>query len=268
MDLAPNGIDIFYIDESERHPLSVASSVCVPFLRPKNGGGWEFVWEKYVTEATKWRRALSATHSIRFREELHGYKILRSQGLYHKTWRNLSPDEARALYAGALANLTWLPSGAIMSAYATNTSELMGHRGIFACLLSLFQRIRNDCYHRKVNGLVFFDEGHPEYITLYRKAQKYLPTGSMMGGWGNKKTKNLPLDMFPKDGNMKQSNLSPFLQVADLVSYAARIKLEQERGHLAAKRVARLHHTVYDSIPRAHLNTLATMKRRDAIVPT
>lgn len=43
MDLAPNGIDIFYIDESERFPLSVASSVCIPFLRPKKDGGWEFV---------------------------------------------------------------------------------------------------------------------------------------------------------------------------------------------------------------------------------
>jgi hypothetical protein len=34
MDLRPNGIDIFYIDKSERHPLAVTSVVRIPFLRP------------------------------------------------------------------------------------------------------------------------------------------------------------------------------------------------------------------------------------------
>jgi hypothetical protein len=267
MDLAPNGIDVFYIDESERHPLSVASSVRIPFLRPKENG-WEFVWDKYLDEATNWRRKLSSAHAIRFREELHGYKILRNQGLYLKTWRNLSPTQATALYKDALANLTWLPNGAIMSSFGTDLSQLMGHKGIAACLLGLFQRIRNDCHHRKINGLMFFDEGHTSYIRLYRMAQKYLPTGSSLGGWqGGKRTKNLPLSMFPKDANTKISDLSYFTQIADLVSYAARLKVEHERGQLAAKRVGREHHLVYDSIPRAQLNTLATFKRNDAIVP-
>lgn len=267
MDLAPNGIDIFYIDESERHPLSVASSVCVPFLRPKDKS-WEFVWDKFNSSAEAWRRALSKKHSVRFREELHGYKILKHQGLYHKDWRNLSPTEATGLYQDALAELAWLPNGAIMSAFATDASSLMGHSGIDACMFSLFQRIRNDCNHRNVNGMIFFDEGHTSYLRLYRMAQKYLPTGSMWGGWGSTRTRNLPLSMFPKDANIKNSGLSYFMQVADLVSYAARLKLERERNSLAAKRVNRGHHLVYDSIPKAHLNTAATMKRKDAIVPT
>jgi hypothetical protein len=268
MDLAPNGIDIYYIDESERHPLSVASSVCIPFLRPKKDGGWEFVWDTYLASATQWRRALSRDNSIRFREELHGYKILKHQGLYHKQWRNLSPTEAVQLYKDALAKLTWLPSGAIMSTYATDTSALMGYTGINACMLGLFQRIRNDCHHRNINGMIFFDEGHLSYLRLYKMAQKYLPTGSMMGGWGSKKTKNLPLSMFPKDANTKISAVSYFMQIADLVSYAVRLKLENERKALASKRVTRGHHLVYDSIPRINLNTAATMKRKDAIVPT
>jgi hypothetical protein len=267
MDLAQNGIDIFYIDESERYPLSVACSVRIPFLRPKSGG-WEFVWESYLTEATKWRRALSANHSIRFREELHGYKMLKQQGLYHKTGRNLSPIESTALYKDALAKLTWLPVGAIMSAYATDQSELMGHKGIAACLFGLFQRIRNDCSYRSVNGLMFFDEGHTSYIRLYRMAQKYLPIGSKFGAWeSGKRTKNMPLTMFPKDASMKISDLSYFIQVADLVSYAARLKIEHERKQLSQKRVKRDHHIVYDSIPQMQLHRVATFKRKDAIVP-
>jgi hypothetical protein len=268
MDLSPNGIDVFYIDESERHPLAVTSVIRIPFLRPKQNG-WEFVWDHYLTEATKWRRELSRTHSIRFRQEMHGYKILKHQGQYHKTWRNLTPPEATALYKDALKTLTWIPEKSIMTTYATDTSELMGYEGIAACLFGLFQRIRNHCHHTGVNGMVFFDEGHKSYIRLYRMAQKYLPTGSRFGAWEDGKlTRNLPLSMFPKDGNLKTSDLSYFVQVADLVCYAARLKIEHERGNLAAKRVSRDHHTVYDSIPKAQLNLLATFKRRDAIVPT
>jgi hypothetical protein len=156
-----------------------------------------------------------------------------------------------------------------MSAFATENSSLMGHEGIDACMFGLFQRIRNDCSHTRCNGMIFFDEGHPSYIRLYRMAQKYLPTGSKLGGWeGGKRTKNLPLNMFPKDASMKVSELSYFMQVADLVSYSARLKLEQERGTLAAKRVGRDHHKIYDAIPTAQLNRLATFKRNDAIVPT
>jgi hypothetical protein len=268
MDLAPNGIDIFYIDESERHPLSVASCVKIPFLRPKAADGWEFVWERYEAAATKWRRDLSKNHSIRFREELHGYPILGRKGQYHRTWRNLTHEEATTLYKDALATLTWLPDKSIMSTFATDKSELMGHKGIFAGLFGLFQRMRNQC-GENVNGLAFFDEGHKSYIRLYRMAQKYLPTGSKFGAWdGGRLTRNLPLTMFPKDGNTKCSDLSYFIQIADLVSYSVRLKLEHERGHLSAKRTVRNHHTLYDSIPRAKLNVAATMKRRDAIVPT
>jgi hypothetical protein len=267
MDLSANGIDIFYIDESERTPLAVTSSVKIPFLRPKDGGGWEFTWDRYLESATKWRRDLSQSHSIRFREELHGYKILRRQGQYHKIWRNLSPNEAFALYGDALRTLTWLPERSIMTTYATDTSKLMGHEGIAACLFGLFQRMRNDCTLTRVNGMVFFDEGHSSYIRLYRMAQKYLPTGSRFGGWGSGKTRNLPLSMFAKDGNIKSSELSYFMQIADLICYAARLKLEHERGTLAAQRVERQHHELYNVIPRSRLNVLATIKRRDAIVP-
>jgi hypothetical protein len=143
----------------------------------------------------------------------------------------------------------------------------MGHKGIFAGLFGLLQRIRNQCAAH-TNGMVFFDEGHKSYIRLYRMAQKYLPTGSKFGSWEDGVlTKNLLLSMFPKDANFKCSDLSYFGQVADLVSCSVRLKLENERGRLAAKRIARGHSTLYDSIPRLKLNTAATMKRKDAIVP-
>lgn len=120
-----------------------------------------------------------------------------------------------------------------------------------------------------MNGLVFFDEGHVEYIGHFRRAQKYLLTGSARGAWdGGRATVNLPLSMFPKDGNFKKSDLSYFLQIADLVAYAARLKLEQERGLLSAKRARRGHGGAYDAIPREVINLRATARRNDGIVPT
>ena len=114
---------------------------------------------------------------------------------------------------------------------------------------------------------MFFDEGHKEYIRHFRKARKYLPTGSRRGAWGDGSiTRNLPLTMFPKDANVKHSDLSYFLQIADLVVYSAKAKIEFEKGILAKKRIDRGHHLLYDRIDRRVLNLKATARRKDAIV--
>lgn len=80
-------------------------------------------------------------------------------------------------------------------------------------------------------------------------------------------SKNLNLSMFPKDGNIKRSALSYFIQIADLVAYAARTKIEHEIGRLTAKRTARQHHLIYNALPIKQLNLSATAKRTDGIVP-
>ena len=265
MKLRDGGIDLFYIDESERSPLSVVAAVRVPFLRQVEGV-WTFVWQDYLDKALAWRKALSVNHMIRSRVELHGYEILAHRGLLLKTYQNLRPDEAYNLYADALGTLDFLPRNSIITAFATDKSELMGHKGIKAALFGLFQRIRSQCGQR-ANGLIIFDDGHPEYISHFRQATKYMPTGSMHGGWNGKATTNLPLDMFPKDANLKSSKLSIFIQIADLIVYSARLKLEAERGTLAGKRLRWGHGKLYDTLAHDVINQSATKKRKDWIVP-
>lgn len=265
MQLRPGGLDIFYIDESERFPVSVVTSVRVPFLR-RIDGVWTFVWQDYLDKAVAWRKALTANHNIRSRAELHGYEILAHRGLLGKGRKNLWPDQAVALYADALKSVDFLPDASIITTYATNKTELMGHKGIKAAMYGLFQRIRRQC-GTELNGLMLFDDGHPEYVSHFRAATKYMPTGSMLGGWGGKSTTNLPLDMFPKDANLKASNLSLFLQIADLVVYSARLKLEAENGTLQEKRRKRGHADLYDCLSSAKINLAATGRRKDGIVP-
>lgn len=266
MLLRPGGIDLFYIDESVRDPLFVATAVRIPFLRNVNGA-WRFVWADYLEQAVAWRRHLSAAHKIRARAELHGTKILGHQGLYVKGGRNLRPDEAVALYREALDSVGFIPPASIITTFATDQTVLMGHKGIKAALFGLFQRIRRQC-GEGVNGMLFFDDGHPEYIGYYRQATRWLPTGSRHGGWGGgKATANLALDMFPKDANVKASAQSLFLQIADLVAYSASLKLQNEAGSLNAKRVKRGHGDVYDALRQEQINLRATNKRRDGLVP-
>ena len=129
------------------------------------------------------------------------------QGAVPQDWAQSHARRSDCALRGRTGNYDWLPPRSIMSTYATDKSELMGHKGIFAGLFGLLQRIRNQC-GAHTNGMVFFDEGHKTYIRLYRMAQKYLPTGSKFGSWENGKlTRNLPLTMFPKDANIKCSGL-------------------------------------------------------------
>lgn len=265
--LRPEGLDIFYIDESVGNGHFISTAVRIPFLRPFDGG-WSIVWEDHLDKAETWRRALSKKHHIKFREELHAQKLLKCAGCYHKSGRNLSPQEAFAVYQDALATLTFLDPGSILTSYATAKSSLYGTRGIEAGIGVLLQRMRTQCDAENRNGMVFFDEGHDEYINMYRRAVRHLQTGSAHGSWSSGgATKNIPLAMFTKDANIKRSHYSYFIQVADLVAYSALQKVKHQAGILNAKRVQRLHHTLYDVIPKTSINLAVTRRRQDGIAP-
>jgi hypothetical protein len=265
--LRPEGLDIFYIDESVGNGHFISTAVRIPFLRPSDPG-WSIVWEDHLDKAEAWRRALSKNHHIKFREELHAHKLLKSAGCYHKSGRNLSHSEAFNVYKDALATLTFLDPGSILTTHATTRSSLYGTQGFEAGIVTLLQRMRSQCDAENRNGMVFFDEGHDEYINMYRRAVRHLQTGSAHGIWGHGgASKNIPLAMFTKDANIKRSHYSYFIQAADLVAYSALQKVKQEVGILNAKRVQRLHHTLYDAIPKASINLAVTRRRQDGIAP-
>jgi len=135
-----------------------------------------------------------------------------------------------------------------------------------AALLGLLQRFGTQTKREQTAGMVFFDEGHTEYAQLYRKSQAYMPVGSNRGGWADGASANKPLGRFIEDGNQKRSDGSFFLQVADMVAYAALTKLKAEAGKLSTKRLALGHDKLFDQIPKTSLNLKATTKRNDGIV--
>lgn len=267
MKLAPSGIDIFYIDESHDNRIYVVSAVTVPFLRFVDDV-WTITWQSHFEAAKEWRRRIRQTHSIPTARELHGVKLASGRGRIKSGEYSFPRPKAGAVYRDVLSQIDFVPPGSILSAATIRGQNLYGSARLEAALYALFQRMRRQCEARRTNGIVFFDEGHPEYRKLYRRAQVYLPTGSRLGAWGGSGTsKNLPLDMFTKDGNEKQSQHCNFTQAADLIAYAAFLKLKSERGTLADWQESYSLGNLYDSIPTRVINRAVSARApQDGIV--
>lgn len=267
MRLRENGIDIFYIDESHDKQIYVVTAIAVPFLR-KVSGIWTIVWPNHLDESKEWRRRMKQNHSIPISKELHGNKISAGTGHYNRGKWNFTKAESRKVYGDILSDITFIPEKAVVSVSVTRGKNLYGRYRLEAAMHGLFQRMRLQCRANQVNAMVFFDSGHPEYRTLYRRAQVYLETGSMMGGWGSGTfSKNLPLDMFTKDANEKDSKHCLFTQATDLIAYAAFQKRKYESGAMHGWQSQYNYGDLYDSVPGNIINTKASIMRpRDGIV--
>ncbi len=266
MRLADGGIDVFYIDESGDRDVFVMTAVAIPFLR-KVDGTWTLVWEDHFENIRDWRRRMSRRHRIPVKKELHGNKLASGRGRYFMGKHQFPRPRAVSVYRSILGDLGFLPDGSITTVVGDRNAKLYGHTKLEAVLLALFQRMQRTCVATNRQGMVFFDQGHGEYRTLYRKARRYLPTGSAYGAWSDgRRSRNVPLDNFTKDGNMEDSKHSFFIQLADLLAYAAFLKIKGEQGWLTTWQERVGAGILYDAVPTRTLNTAATRNDPQGIV--
>lgn len=266
MRLENGGIDVFYVDESMDSNVFTITALAIPLLRLVDGT-WTFVWEDQFRNIRDWRRRISKVHNLPVRKELKGQKFASGRGRYRLGRDQFTRGQAAEIYRGFLADLEFLPEKSIITVVGTRTSNLYGHSRLEALVIALLQRARRACVASRRAGMVFFDEGHGEYRTLYRKAKVYLPTGSDRGGWADGKlSKNLPLDNFTKDANIKESEHSFFIQLADVVSYAAFLKTKAETNSLTDWQASLDLGNLYEAIPVRVLNTSASRNDRLGIV--
>jgi hypothetical protein len=255
MQVPPGGIDIYYVDESTDRDFMVMTALAVPFVRQVDGI-WTVVWEDHFRSVRDWRRRLRQNHQIPVAKELKGAKLLSGRGRYLLGRHQLRPAAAAVAYRAALSDLSFLQPHAIISVVGSPRSSLYGHGRLQAVLYALLQRMRTACSKNARLGLVFFDEGHGEYRKLYRKARVYMPTGSNKGDWGGgAASRNLPLDNFVKDANIKESEHSFFIQLADMLSFACLLKVRGEEGRMTIWQAGMSAHTLYDATPLGSLNT-------------
>jgi hypothetical protein len=258
MRLQQGGIDIFYLDESMDNNAIAIAAISIPFLRIVDST-WMLVWEDQFQDIRDWRRRARVSNGIPAAKELKGEKLLSGRGRYKNGKNQFTHAEAAFVYRALLSDISFLPELSITTVIGTPDSFLYGHRSLEALVIALLQRMRRTTVDQNRNGMVFFDEGHGEYRKLYRKSRIYLPTGSRQGDWGQGKVSiNLPLDNFTKDANIKESEHSFFIQLADLISHAAFLKLKAEQTRLSPWQEEIFAHTLYDSIPLRVLNLKAS----------
>lgn len=255
-------VSTIYADESDDKTRFVLAFVSVPTAEiVEPASEWDAVrlsniWDDMFSEVVKWRQYLRDKHGIPIAKELKGRKLAKGQNRYKRGKEPIYGPPAIRAYKDALAQLSFLPDQSIFSICATRGYNLYGHYNLEASLNAAFQRIETQNKNSGQRSLLMFDEGHGEYRTLFRKARRYLPTGSKMGGWSDgSSTANKPLSTTIEDVNFKDSRQSHFIQIADLVAYATLLKVKAERNALTAKE-SRLHlGTLHDAIPRNLLNT-------------
>jgi hypothetical protein len=248
MILRPGGLDVFYIDESHDTKLYAVTAVTIPFLRQRDGH-WYIVWPEYLDKAKAWRGRIKDRFKIPVTKELHAVKLASGRGAYKYGKHQFGPKESLSVFKGILSEVDFLPDASVFTVVGARGTRMYGHERLERVMNALFQRMRTQCTARLTNAMVFFDGGHPEYRSLYRKAQKVLLTGSRM----DLSPRNLPLDMFVKDGNMKESAHCNFTQLADLIAYAVFSRVKLERGLEAGERAEDLA-SVYDHLPERALN--------------
>jgi hypothetical protein len=249
------GLVTFYADESDDKKTCVISTVAVPTLGA-TAGGVPIEWDACFEKAKVWRAGLRDKFGIPVLKELKGSKLATGRNSYQPRRQRLYGERAVEAYAYALSSLDFLPSRSIFSVTCERDYKLYGHTRLEAALYATFQRIQVKCDKERMAALLFFDEGHGEYRRLFRKAKKYLPTGSSQGSWADgASSKNLPLLNVLEDANFKDSKQSLFIQIADLVAYATLQKLRSEHGRLSERESALWLHALHDQIPRRVLNT-------------
>lgn len=257
--LGPNGLDTFYADESDDKYIFVLAVVRVPTLTPGDSGHL-ISWDDYYDQALEWRRQLKDEFGVPVKMELKGTKIAKGRNNYRNGKDRIYGRYAMRLYEGALQRLDFLPDKSVFSVYAVRSQSLYGHEKLEAALYALLQRVQRQCSGAQKSAMLFFDEGHPEYLALYRKARVYLPTGSNRGAWPSGQTSmNIPLTTAIEDANFKNSKQCHFTQIADLVAYATLTKARSELNRLSDRERELGLGTLHDAIPRRVLNPFVSM---------
>jgi hypothetical protein len=174
---------------------------------------------------------------------------------------------AVGVYKWSLAHLGFLPAESIITVVCQPGSNLYGQTKLEAALHALFQRMERASVARSCNGLVFFDEGHGEYRKIFRRARRYLVTGSSQGAWASGRlSRNIPMAHFVKDANFKDSRHSLLVQLVDMIAYAALQKARARTGACSPWQTTLGLHDAYNLIPTAVLNTRASTRDPQGIV--
>lgn len=174
-------------------------------------------WNNSFSALIDLRRRLKMTYSIPVRAELKANYLIRNTGTLNST--RLSPSQRHLIYR---AHLRQLAKDQHAKAFAIVVHKSMNYFGkdVFDnAWTALLQRLERTSHNRGgVPVLIIHDEGeNPAIRKLARWSRRRLSAGSFRGSG----SLLVPFTQLIDDPIPKASRESYFLQMADLVAYAA-----------------------------------------------
>ncbi len=203
-----------------------ASGNTGPYHPGKSGGSQMFVvgcvliqssdWPQAFDQMVNLRRRLSDRFRLRPAVEIRAQFITRGRG---PGWPpDLAPGERRMIFSSHLDILARLPARAFAVA-VDKRADASGPPVFNSAWEGLLQRLERTTSDEQTTVMVIHDAGEYAQVRRWvRRARRHLTAGSAFypGTAGNKPARFLIEDPIPRD-----SKHSYFIQVADLVAYAA-----------------------------------------------
>jgi hypothetical protein len=174
-------------------------------------------WNTSFDNLIAFRRRLKQTYGVPIRAEVKANYLIRNSGTFKNS--NLNPNDRRMIYK---AHLNQLSQDSNLRAFGIIIHKTMSYSGkdVFGfAWTTLLQRLERTSYGLgNVPILIVHDEGENASIRkLARWSRRRLSSGSIIGGG----SRHLPFSKLLDDPIPKASHESYFLQLADLVAYAA-----------------------------------------------
>lgn len=191
---------ICYMDDSGEDDVRAFSILTVPADQ----------WKTCFNGIKDYRRNLRASDGIFMKKELHATKFLSGHGYWSD--RHLSLERRVEIYRDSLSSIAKLPGVRLFNGIGSKKYEER-------ILERLLNRLNRACQEWGSYAVCVSDEGK-DYAKLTRRMGVFNPIPSMLGGWREGLTKNIPLDRLIDDFFYRQSHKSYFIQVVDFCVYA------------------------------------------------
>lgn len=177
-------------------------------------------WSESFETVLGLRRNIRSRYGVGVRSELKANYLIR--GSAHLRPLNLSPNDRHVMYRShfrVLHQMAPLGVRAFGVVIDKQLSAWSSPQDTFdSAWITLLQRLERTSTKRRVELMVVHDEGEDKRVMqAVRKARRHLPAGLH---WGTGSVVN-PARYFVEDSVSRSSANSYFIQMADLVAYAA-----------------------------------------------
>lgn len=173
---------------------------------------WSSAFDTYLA----FRQRLRTSFGVPVRAELKANYLVRGSGPLRKL--NLAPSQRHYIYREHLRLLEDLPARAFGVVTDKQQAGVSGSACFDMTWEMLLQRFERTCTYENTTLMITHDNGENDAVRKHvRKARRHLTAGSIQGG-GRLQFK---ADRIVDDPMPRNSQHSFFIQLADLVAYAA-----------------------------------------------